>query len=108
MAKKRNIPKAISPLVWGYLASLQLQGARISSAYLFGSWAKGTEHRDSDIDLAIFSPDFTTWAKKTTLLARAKRHDFALIEAHGFANKSINDLSVPVIDEIKKEGIKIM
>ena len=34
----------------------------ITSAYLFGSYAKGTAHPDSDIDIAIFHPDLS-WDK---------------------------------------------
>jgi len=30
----------------------------IASAYLFGSYAKGTARPDSDIDIALFLPDF--------------------------------------------------
>ena len=38
------------------LAFLQ-QRIRIEAAYLFGSQVEGTPHPDSDIDLAVFSPD---------------------------------------------------
>jgi len=31
----------------------------ITSAYLFGSYAKGTAHPDSDVDIAIFHPDLS-------------------------------------------------
>jgi predicted nucleotidyltransferase len=41
-----------------FLAKLGKQGIKIKSAYLFGSYAKGTEHEWSDIDIAIISPDF--------------------------------------------------
>lgn len=34
----------------------------IKSAYLFGSYAKGTAHSRSDVDIAIFLPDFC-WDK---------------------------------------------
>ena len=32
---------------------------RIEKVILFGSYAKGESHRDSDIDIAVVSPDFT-------------------------------------------------
>jgi predicted nucleotidyltransferase len=32
---------------------------RLDSAYLFGSYAKGTSNQWSDIDLAVVSPDFS-------------------------------------------------
>ncbi|MEK7399771.1 MAG: nucleotidyltransferase domain-containing protein, partial [Candidatus Poribacteria bacterium] len=37
----------------------QNQGIKIDSAYLFGSFAKGTEHKWSDIDVAVISSDFS-------------------------------------------------
>ena len=42
-----------------FIAYLQNQGIKIDSAYLFGSFAKGTEHKWSDIDIAVISSDFS-------------------------------------------------
>ena len=42
-----------------FLAKLREQGIKIESAYLYGSFAKGTEHKWSDIDVAVISPDFS-------------------------------------------------
>jgi uncharacterized protein len=111
MAKKRNkknIPFEISPYVWGYLSSLEIQGVHVEQAYLFGSWAKGTEHKDSDIDLAIISKNFKTWDKKNRLLAKAKRFDFCNIESHGFHPDSFKVDENPVVSEVKQTGIKLI
>ncbi len=111
MAKKRNkknLPLAISSYIWGYLTTLEKQGVPIKNAYLFGSWAKGTEHKDSDIDIAIISPSFRTWERKTDKLSRAMRMDFSMIESHGFHPKQFNPQTNPVAYEIKKYGIKII
>ncbi|MGH9198784.1 MAG: nucleotidyltransferase domain-containing protein [Acidimicrobiia bacterium] len=35
-----------------------LKGIRVEAVVLFGSYASGTPHQDSDIDLAVISPDF--------------------------------------------------
>ena len=35
------------------------QGLQILAAYLYGSYAIGNLHQDSDIDVAIISPDFS-------------------------------------------------
>ena len=40
-----------------YLAAVREQ-YRVDRAILFGSYAKGTQREDSDIDLIIISPDF--------------------------------------------------
>ena len=42
-----------------FITYLQNQGIKIDSAYLFGSFAKGTEHKWSDIDIAVISSDFS-------------------------------------------------
>jgi predicted nucleotidyltransferase len=34
------------------------KGIRIEAVVLFGSYARGTAYEDSDIDLAVISPDF--------------------------------------------------
>lgn len=105
---KKQIPFAISPLVWGYIYTLKKQGTVINSAYLFGSWAKGTQHKDSDIDLAIVSPMFTSWHKKTQRLAKAKYLDLVDVEPHGFHPKDFKPEENPVAYEVVKHGIKII
>ena len=39
-------------------SELRTRGYVLDGAILFGSWAKGTAHEASDIDLAILSRDF--------------------------------------------------
>lgn len=105
---KKNLPLAVSSYIWGYLTTLEKQGVPIKNAYLFGSWAKGAHHKDSDIDLAIISPAFKTWYTKTKKLSRAMRMDFSLIESHGFHPKQFDPKTNPVAHEILKHGIKII
>ena len=108
MAKKRNLPLRISSPVWGYLTALENQGVRITQAFVFGSWAKGSAGTWSDIDLAVVSPQFNSWSAKNNLLAKAMRGDFAMVEAHGFHPKKFNPSKNPVVNEITAHGIKIM
>lgn len=108
MAKKRTVPREISPLVWGFLLLLKKKGVKIKSAYLFGSWAKGTQHRWSDIDLAIFSPEFTGWRKTSKLMNKALGLDFCRIEPHGLLPKDFKDKTNPLVDEIRKYGVKVI
>jgi predicted nucleotidyltransferase len=106
---KKNIPCQISPFVWGYICNLKNQGVPIKNAYIFGSWTKGTQHKWSDIDIAIISPIFTTWEKRANALYGAKSSDdFNNIEAHGFHPKDFNPRVSPIVHEIIKHGIKII
>lgn len=53
-----QIPLVIEQPLQDYLNDLA-QSYRLERVILFGSFAQETFHRDSDIDLAIFSPDVT-------------------------------------------------
>jgi hypothetical protein len=41
-----------------YLGALNKHGIYIEKAYLYGSYARGNYHKDSDIDIVIISRDF--------------------------------------------------
>ncbi len=41
-----------------YLRALQGQGIAVRFGVIFGSWALGTAHQWSDIDLVVVSPQF--------------------------------------------------
>ncbi len=41
-----------------YLNELNRYGVKIEKAYLYGSYARGNYHKDSDIDIVIISRDF--------------------------------------------------
>ena len=41
-----------------YLNELTRYGINIEKAYLYGSYARGNYHKDSDIDIVIISSDF--------------------------------------------------
>lgn len=57
MARKA-IPKAVTREVAHYVRTLKDDGLPITAVYLFGSYAKGTQRPDSDIDLFVVSPAF--------------------------------------------------
>jgi predicted nucleotidyltransferase len=53
MAKKH-----VEIIISKYINALKSRNIRVEKAILFGSYAKGNEGKDSDIDIAIISPDF--------------------------------------------------
>jgi predicted nucleotidyltransferase len=62
----------------------------VAEVFLFGSYADGTPHEWSDIDLAIFSPAVDTWDRRKWLdmcYAASKASDFA-VEPHFFGMKA--------------------
>lgn len=42
-----------------YIKELKDHNIRVTKAYLYGSYAVGNAHRDSDIDIVVVSPQFT-------------------------------------------------
>ncbi len=79
---------------------------RINSVKLFGSFAKGTYHADSDIDLAIVFESVDDIIEMQIKLLRLRTNDDVLIEPHPFQLADFN-LSNPVVYEILKNGIEL-
>lgn len=80
----------------------------IVGAYLYGSFAKGTSNKWSDIDVAIISPDFTgdLFEERLNLMKLAASIDDR-IEAKPF-KKDFFDPNDPLVDEIQKSGIQLI
>lgn len=78
----------------------------IDGAYLYGSYAKGTSNKWSDIDIAIISPDFSDdlFAERLTLMQLAASIDDR-IEPKPFKTEFF-DRNDPLVDEIQKNGIQ--
>ena len=87
-----------------FIAYLQNQGIKIDSAYLFGSFAKGTEHKWSDIDVAIISSDFSDNRFEEGVRLMILSHDIDnRIEPVPFRPETFIDED-PLAWEIKKTG----
>lgn len=66
---------------------------RISSAYIFGSYATGTATHWSDIDLAVFSPDADKMKieDKARLVTDLRLHCHPEVELHLFPQKVLKE-----------------
>jgi predicted nucleotidyltransferase len=80
---------------------------QIESAVLFGSFAKGTNHQDSDIDIAIVFKSVDDIIDLQIQLMQMRTDDDLLIEPHPFKISDFN-ISNPLVAEIKKNGIEIL
>jgi len=80
----------------------------IDRAYLYGSFAKGTSNKWSDIDIAIISPDFSDdlFEERLNLMQLAASIDDR-IEPKPYKRELFvrND---PLVDEIQKNGIQFI
>lgn len=80
---------------------------KIENAILFGSFAKGTNHIDSDIDLAIIFKSIDDIIDLQIDLMKIRTDDDLLIEPHPF--RAIDfQISNPIVCEIMKNGIEIV
>lgn len=78
----------------------------IECAYLYGSFAKGTNHTDSDIDLAIVIPSISDIIDVQIDMMQMRTDDDLLIEPHPFRMEDFN-FNNPVVAEILNSGIEI-
>jgi len=87
-----------------FIAYLRSQGIKIDSAYLFGSFARGTEHKWSDIDIAVISSDFSDDSFEESVRLMILSHDVdTRIEPVPFRPERFIDEN-PLAWEIKKTG----
>ena len=78
----------------------------IEQALLFGSFAKGTNHKDSDIDLAIFFSTTDDVIEMQAELLKMRRDNELLIEPHPFRIIDFKP-SNPVAAGILKNEVEI-
>jgi len=74
--------------------------------FLFGSYAKGNPHEDSDIDIAIVFSDYPNRFDRQVELMKLTRGVDTRIEPHPFREKEF-DLSDPLVMEIITYGKEI-
>jgi predicted nucleotidyltransferase len=78
---------------------------KIDKVYLFGSYAKGTPHKDSDIDVAFVVKHFKgNYFKVVPPLWLLKRQVDSRIEPHVVAR---DEDYAGFIDEIEQTGVEI-
>lgn len=104
-----KIPVEIKDILSEYINNLKKE-IRIKGVILFGSYAKSSWHKDSDIDVAVFSGDFSGKERTESiafLLERAMQYDID-IQPLAFAEEDFeNYQDNPLIKEILETGIRI-
>lgn len=91
-----------------YIDILKTKGIKIWRIYLYGSYAKGTYTKDSDIDLAIFLDinDIDGFEEDAKFMKLRRTVDLR-IEPHTFAKTDFDEAD-PFVREIIKTGYRIM
>jgi uncharacterized protein len=79
----------------------------LKKAYLFGSYAKGVERDDSDIDIAVVIGKMDDFFSIQMQLMRLRRKIDLRIEPHPIWDKDFN-IQNPFAYEIQQTGIEIV
>ena len=74
--------------------------------YLFGSYVKGNQNEESDIDIAVVFKDYNNLMDIQLELMRLRRKIDSRIEPHPFRESEFL-LSNPIVNEIMKYGQEI-
>jgi predicted nucleotidyltransferase len=78
----------------------------VKKSYLFGSFAKGKEREESDIDVAVVLGNMVDFFDTQMQLMRIRRKIDLRIEPHPIREEDFNSLN-PFAHEIQKTGIEI-
>ncbi|MEA2097820.1 MAG: nucleotidyltransferase domain-containing protein [Patescibacteria group bacterium] len=108
MVRKR-IPKKVKKEIERYIDILKEDRLPIKKVVLFGSFARGSQRKWSDIDLCVVSPKFKNSFEASQYLWK-KRKIFDLnytIEPVGFNLNNFNDKYDSLANEIRKTGVEI-
>lgn len=104
---KVKISDEIANIVEKYIAIVK-ENYNVVAIILFGSYAKGIEHEDSDIDIAVITDDIKTdkfdEEVKLTLLRRKIDNR---IEPHIISINDYENDETPFVVEVKNTGIKV-
>ena len=89
-----------------FIAQLK-KAMNIESAYLFGSYVKGTDREYSDIDVAIVSDSFEGFVlADIEKIINSTDNINRMIEPHPFRSEDFTEDN-PFVNEIIKTGVKI-
>lgn len=105
---RKAIPKKVRTEIDEYISVLRTDKLPIKKVILFGSYAKGKQHKWSDIDLCVVSPRFrSAWKAMQYLWSKREISNVRyVIEPVGFSPKDFKEGS-SLINEIKQTGIEI-
>lgn len=103
---KANINEEIIKIIKKYIEDVKLI-YNVEAIIIFGSYAKGMENEDSDIDIAIVSKDFTDLIDDGAKLTGLTWEIDTRIEPHPIDINDYIKQDNPFIKEIVKTGVKV-
>ena len=105
---RTKIPERIKHVVNDYVHTLKKERLPIEHVFLFGSYAKGTEHRWSDVDICVVSSKFRDPTDAIQYLLSKRTINLRYpIEPIGMSPADFAE-DTTLTREIKRRGIEIM
>ena len=103
---ERVISREIMESIEKYIERIS-QYYKIEAIILFGSYAKGTENKDSDIDIAVISSDFKNIIQDGADLIGYTWKIDTRIEPHPIRTEDYENIATPFVQEVINTGIKV-
>lgn len=105
---RTKIPERIKQVVNDYVRTLKKERLPIERVFLFGSYAKGTEHRWSDVDICVVSPKFNDSINAIQYLLSKRIINLRYpIEPIGMSPSDFAE-DTTLTREIKQKGIEVV
>ena len=103
------VERKIISILKRFQKTLEVEGIQIDKIILYGSYASGKFHKDSDIDVAVVSPDFGVdrFEEGARLFQIACKIDPRIEPVPISLESYQNDTWIPLIHEIKENGIEL-
>jgi predicted nucleotidyltransferase len=103
------VPTEVVEVVSEFVKALKKRGIRVERAFVYGSYAQGRPRKESDIDVAVVSPDFGKDRYNEGKLLRqiAWRIDSRLEPVPISKESFLKDDWIPLIYEIKTKGVPV-
>jgi len=103
---ERTISKEILNSINEFTKEIKKQ-YNVTAIILFGSYAKGNQNENSDIDIAIISDDFEDIYECMSELMGMTWDIDARIEPHPIKTEDYENVSTPFVKEVIETGIKV-
>jgi predicted nucleotidyltransferase len=95
--------------VRNYAHDIEANGVNLRTVILYGSFAKGTQHQWSDIDVALVADEFEGLPTDIYLFANtAIKKTYIRIEPNTFPTDYFREGDPFIDEEIRKDGVVIL
>ncbi len=104
------VDKTIIEVVRLYLDRVQSAGICTKRGFIFGSYARGSAHEDSDIDLIVLAPEFDGKRDRrlTDILWELRAVTDSRVEPIGVGERQWEeDDETPIIEIARNEGVEV-